>query len=129
MIAAIYARKSTDQGAVSDEQRSVTRQVEHARSFATAKGWAVDDAHIYVDDGISGAGPRGNGEPQHHDGHHDTRHSNLLTSHTHTTRGAAGAPSDRIHRGARVDEVTRALSASSSLRRCCISLSCCAARS
>ena len=55
MIAAIYARKSTDQGAVSDEQKSVTRQIEHARAYAVRKGWTVDDAHIYVDDGISGA--------------------------------------------------------------------------
>ena len=55
MIAAIYARKSTDQGAVSDEQKSVTRQIEHARAYGVRKGWTVDDAHIYVDDGISGA--------------------------------------------------------------------------
>ena len=55
MIAAIYARKSTDQGAVSDEQKSVTRQIAHARAYAVRKGWMVDDAHIYVDDGISGA--------------------------------------------------------------------------
>ena len=41
MIAAIYARKSTDQSGVSDEQRSVARQVEHARAYATGKGWAV----------------------------------------------------------------------------------------
>ena len=31
MIAAIYARKSTEQ-AVADEQKSVARQVEHARA-------------------------------------------------------------------------------------------------
>ena len=31
MIAAIYARKSTEQHGVSDEEKSVTRQVEHAR--------------------------------------------------------------------------------------------------
>ena len=55
MIAAIYARKSTDQTGVSDEQRSVARQVEHARAYAARKGWTVADAHIYVDDGISGA--------------------------------------------------------------------------
>src|SRR5713226_6298537 len=55
MIAAIYARKSTEQTGVADEQKSVTRQIDHARAFATAKGWVVDDAHIYVDDGISGA--------------------------------------------------------------------------
>lgn len=55
MIAAIYARKSTDQGAIADEAKSVTRQVDHAREYAERKGWHVDEAHIYVDDGISGA--------------------------------------------------------------------------
>jgi DNA invertase Pin-like site-specific DNA recombinase len=55
MIASIYARKSTEQPGVADEQRSVTRQVEHARLYAARKGWIVDDAHVYVDDGISGA--------------------------------------------------------------------------
>jgi site-specific DNA recombinase len=55
MIAAIYARKSTDQSGVSDEQRSVARQVEHARAYAARKGWRVADEHVYVDDGISGA--------------------------------------------------------------------------
>jgi site-specific DNA recombinase len=53
-IAAIYARKSTDQ-AVADESKSVTRQVEHARQYAVTKGWTVDDGSIFVDDGISGA--------------------------------------------------------------------------
>lgn len=55
MIAAIYARKSTDQNGVADEAKSVTRQVDNARAYAEAKGWQVDDAHVYVDDGISGA--------------------------------------------------------------------------
>jgi site-specific DNA recombinase len=55
MIAAIYARKSTDQSGVADEQKSVARQIEHARQYAIAKGWTVDDNYIYVDDGISGA--------------------------------------------------------------------------
>jgi site-specific DNA recombinase len=55
MIAAIYARKSSDQHGVSDEQKSVVRQVEHARAYAARKGWSVGDAHVYVDDGISGA--------------------------------------------------------------------------
>ena len=55
MIAAIYARKSTDQTAVVDAAKSVTRQVEHARAYAVGKGWTVADEHIYVDDGISGA--------------------------------------------------------------------------
>jgi DNA invertase Pin-like site-specific DNA recombinase len=54
MIAAIYARKSTEQS-VADEAKSVTRQIEHARAYAIRKGWTVDDAQIYVDDGISGA--------------------------------------------------------------------------
>jgi len=55
MIAAIYARKSTDQNGVADEQKSVTRQVEHARDYADSNGWTVAEDHIYVDDGISGA--------------------------------------------------------------------------
>ena len=55
MMAAIYARKSTDQKGVSEEEKSVTRQVTHARDYAESKGWTVADEHIYVDDGISGA--------------------------------------------------------------------------
>jgi site-specific DNA recombinase len=54
MIAAIYARKSTDQN-VADEAKSVTRQVENARAFAATRGWTVADAHVYIDDGISAA--------------------------------------------------------------------------
>ena len=50
MIAAIYARKSTEQG-VADEAKSVTRQVEHATAYAARKGWTVDPAHVYGDDG------------------------------------------------------------------------------
>jgi DNA invertase Pin-like site-specific DNA recombinase len=37
MIAAIYARKSTDQN-IADEENSVTRQVERARQYAERKG-------------------------------------------------------------------------------------------
>jgi site-specific DNA recombinase len=55
MIAAVYARKSTDQSAVADESRSTTRQIEHARAYAKSKGWTVDARFIYCDDGISGA--------------------------------------------------------------------------
>src|SRR5712692_5130444 len=55
MIAAIYARKSTEQTGVSDDQKSVTRQVEHAKDYAKRKGWRVAEEHIYSDDGISGA--------------------------------------------------------------------------
>jgi site-specific DNA recombinase len=55
MIAAIYARKSTDQAGAGDRSESVERQVTHARAYATRKGWRVADAHVYADDGISGA--------------------------------------------------------------------------
>jgi len=55
MVAAIYARKSTDQTGVADDQKSVARQVAHARDYATRKGWTVDDGAVFVDDGISGA--------------------------------------------------------------------------
>jgi len=48
MIAAIYARKSTEQNGVGDEEKSVTRQIEHAKAYATKKGWAVVDDHVYV---------------------------------------------------------------------------------
>ena len=41
MIAAVYARKSTDQN-LPDVEKSVTRQVEHATAYAQRKGWAVD---------------------------------------------------------------------------------------
>src|SRR5262245_58434951 len=55
MIAAIYARKSTEQNGVADEDKSVSRQIEHAKAYAAKKGWVVNDEHIYQDDGISGA--------------------------------------------------------------------------
>ena len=54
MIAAIYARKSTDQN-IADDEKSVARQVARARAYAERKGWTVADEHVYVDDGISGA--------------------------------------------------------------------------
>jgi site-specific DNA recombinase len=55
MIAAIYARKGTEQNGVADEQKSVARQVEHARAYADRKGWTISDDHVYMDEGISGA--------------------------------------------------------------------------
>ncbi len=55
MIAAIYARKSTEQGGISDEAKSVIRQIEHARAYAAPKGWTVDERFIFSDDGISDA--------------------------------------------------------------------------
>ena len=55
MTAAVYARKSTSQDDVAAEAKSVHRQVEGAKSFITSRGWTLDDVHIYVDDGVSGA--------------------------------------------------------------------------
>jgi DNA invertase Pin-like site-specific DNA recombinase len=55
LLTAIYGRKSTDQAGVSEEQRSVTRQIEHARQYAAQHGWLVREEAVYVDDGISGA--------------------------------------------------------------------------
>ncbi len=55
MIAAIYARKSTEQHGVADEEKSVTRQIDHATAYAVGKGWTVATEHVYSDDGISGA--------------------------------------------------------------------------
>ena len=55
MVAAVYARKSNEQSGIADEQKSVARQIEHARQYAACKGWTVVDEHVYVDDGISGA--------------------------------------------------------------------------
>src|SRR5262245_20168630 len=52
MIACIYARKSTEQS-VAEDAKSVTRQIEYARAFATERGWTVLEE--YVDDGVSGA--------------------------------------------------------------------------
>jgi site-specific DNA recombinase len=55
MHAAIYARKSTVQTGVADEEKSVTRQIDQATAYATRNGWTVAPDHIYSDDGISGA--------------------------------------------------------------------------
>jgi site-specific DNA recombinase len=55
MIAAIYARKSTDDSDRHDEARSTTRQVERAREFAAKRGWTVDDRFVFVDEAVSGA--------------------------------------------------------------------------
>jgi DNA invertase Pin-like site-specific DNA recombinase len=55
VIVAVYARKSTEQNGVADDQKSIARQIDHARQYAEGKGWTVDEASIFVDDGISGA--------------------------------------------------------------------------
>jgi DNA invertase Pin-like site-specific DNA recombinase len=54
MIAAIYARKSTEQN-TTDEEKSVARQIDHGHAYATRMGWTVASEHVYADDGISGA--------------------------------------------------------------------------
>jgi DNA invertase Pin-like site-specific DNA recombinase len=53
MIAAIYARRSTDQH-LPDAEKSVARQIQHGRDYAVRKGWTVDERHVYSDDGVSG---------------------------------------------------------------------------
>jgi DNA invertase Pin-like site-specific DNA recombinase len=35
--------------------KSITRQIEHGKAYAAKKGWSIDDALVFVDDGISGA--------------------------------------------------------------------------
>ena len=60
MIAAIYARKSTEQNGVSDEEKSETHQIEHTKVYALKKGWTVSDEQHLFGRRISGA-ERGNG--------------------------------------------------------------------
>jgi len=55
MHCAVYARKSTAETGMNDEEKSVTCQVEHAKLYAAKKGWTVSEEHVYSDDGISGA--------------------------------------------------------------------------
>lgn len=55
MITAIYARKSTEQSGIADEAKSVARQIDHAKDYATRKGWTTDDRFIFSDDAVSGA--------------------------------------------------------------------------
>src|SRR5436189_12751 len=55
MLVGIYARKSNEQRGVAADQLSVTRQIEHATSYAEKNGWTVLTKHIYIDDGVSGA--------------------------------------------------------------------------
>ena len=55
MRTAIYARKSNDDSDKAATDKSVERQVAHARDYIVRKGWTVDDEHVFVDDGISGA--------------------------------------------------------------------------
>src|SRR4030095_16773255 len=52
MIAAIYARKSTEQIGADADAKSVNTQIANARAFAQTKGWTV--THVYKDDAVSG---------------------------------------------------------------------------
>src|SRR5262249_39537741 len=55
MIAAIYARKRTDESDRNEDARSTSRQIERAREYAARKGWAVDEQYVFTDDAVSGA--------------------------------------------------------------------------
>src|SRR5215813_12304253 len=55
MIAAIYARKSTDDSDRNLEARSTRRQIESATAYAERKGWTVDPRYLFVDENTSGA--------------------------------------------------------------------------
>ncbi len=54
ITAAIYSRKSNLQEGLDEQEKSVARQVEHAKAYAATHGWTVADEHVYSDDGISG---------------------------------------------------------------------------
>ena len=58
MLAAIYARKSTEQNGADADAKSVARQIEAARAFAAERGWTVADEHVFSDDAVSGAETR-----------------------------------------------------------------------
>jgi site-specific DNA recombinase len=55
MIAALYARKSTDDSDRNAEARSTQRQIDSATTYARTKGWTVDPRYIFVDENTSGA--------------------------------------------------------------------------
>ena len=55
MIAAVYARKSTDDSDRNAEARSTRRQIDSAKAYATRNGWAVEDRFVFVDENTSGA--------------------------------------------------------------------------
>src|SRR5262245_9277046 len=58
MLAAIYARKSTEQTGADADAKSVANQIANARTFARARGWPVAEDRVYSDDAISGAETR-----------------------------------------------------------------------
>jgi len=54
VIAAIYARKSTEDTRSKEEGKSVARQIENATAYATEHDWIVDPELIFIDENISG---------------------------------------------------------------------------
>jgi len=55
IAAAVYVRRSTEQNAVADQAKSITRQIEHTTAYARRKGWIIDPANVFSDDGVSRA--------------------------------------------------------------------------
>src|SRR5260221_13126185 len=53
MRAAVYARVSTTRQA---QAQTIEQQLDRLRAAAAERGWALDDQHVYRDDGFSGAG-------------------------------------------------------------------------
>jgi site-specific DNA recombinase len=49
---ALYARVSTERQA---EQQTIEQQVARLRAYAQERGWPLDEAHVYRDEGCSGA--------------------------------------------------------------------------
>ncbi|HKW92915.1 MAG TPA: recombinase family protein [Methylomirabilota bacterium] len=55
MRAGIYVRKSTAQNDVPEDAKSVAHQNTRCRAFIAQQGWMLLDAHVYVDEAVSGA--------------------------------------------------------------------------
>ncbi len=54
-VAAIYARKSTEDERSAEDGKSIERQREHATAFAEKHGWRVDPDLVFSDEATSGA--------------------------------------------------------------------------
>ena len=54
MIAAIYARKSTDDKGTAHADKSLEQLRRQTIDFIGDKGRTLDPEHVFVDDGISG---------------------------------------------------------------------------
>src|SRR6516225_2540709 len=53
MRVAVYARVSTARQA---QSQTIEQQLDRLRAAAAERGWALDEQHVYRDDGYSGAG-------------------------------------------------------------------------